>query len=139
MLHRSLTKRLSSAVPTTDISTKRTLHTLCNNKNIICHYSNTNKLYSNKPCYNNIHIHNTQQYRYSHSHTQPTRPPTDKVYNTASEALQAANLRDGITMCVGGFGLCGIPMATIQAVKDSGVKNLTVVSNNCGVDDVCIN
>lgn len=43
-------------------------------------------------------------------------------------------LRDGMTIAVGGFGLCGIPSDLIEAVRDSGVRNLTVVSNNMGVD-----
>ncbi|TVQ58785.1 MAG: CoA transferase subunit A, partial [Phycisphaerales bacterium] len=44
-------------------------------------------------------------------------------------------LRDGITLMVGGFGLCGIPEQLIIALRDSGVKGLTVISNNAGVDD----
>lgn len=57
-----------------------------------------------------------------------------KVFSSASAALSAAGLRDGQTLVVGGFGLCGIPMASIEAVKAAGVKDLTIVSNNCGVD-----
>ena len=56
-----------------------------------------------------------------------------KVYADARSAL-AGLLRDGMTIMAGGFGLCGIPEALILAIRDSGVKNLTVVSNNCGVD-----
>jgi 3-oxoacid CoA-transferase subunit A len=56
-----------------------------------------------------------------------------KVVNSAIEAVQG--IQDGATLIVGGFGLCGIPEKTIFAIRDSGVKNLTVVSNNCGVDD----
>ena len=59
-----------------------------------------------------------------------------KVFPNAKAALDAANLQDGQTLLVGGFGLCGIPMATIEAVKESGKKDLTIVSNNCGVDKV---
>jgi 3-oxoacid CoA-transferase subunit A len=44
-------------------------------------------------------------------------------------------LRDGMTIMAGGFGLCGIPENLILALRDSGVKNLTIISNNCGVDD----
>ena len=44
-------------------------------------------------------------------------------------------LKDGMTLLVGGFGLCGIPEFSIQKVKDLGVKDLTVVSNNCGIDN----
>jgi hypothetical protein len=59
-----------------------------------------------------------------------------KIFPTAEAALKAAGLKDGQTLVVGGFGLCGIPMASIEAVHKAGVKNLTVVSNNCGVDKV---
>ncbi|MCX8134950.1 MAG: CoA transferase subunit A [Roseococcus sp.] len=58
-----------------------------------------------------------------------------KVYPDARAAL-AGLLRDGMVIHSGGFGLCGIPAALIDAVKESGVKNLTVVSNNAGIDDV---
>jgi 3-oxoacid CoA-transferase subunit A len=57
----------------------------------------------------------------------------DKVRNTAAEAL-AGVLADGMTIMAGGFGLCGIPENLIAAIRETGVKNLTVVSNNCGVD-----
>jgi 3-oxoacid CoA-transferase subunit A len=56
-----------------------------------------------------------------------------KVYPTAAAAL-AGVVKDGQTIAVGGFGLCGIPEALIAALRDSGVKNLTCVSNNAGVD-----
>jgi 3-oxoacid CoA-transferase subunit A len=56
------------------------------------------------------------------------------LYENAEEAL-AGLLRDGITMMSGGFGLCGIPENSIAAIEASGVKNLTIISNNCGVDD----
>jgi 3-oxoacid CoA-transferase subunit A len=46
----------------------------------------------------------------------------------------AGLLKDGMTIMAGGFGLCGIPEALIFAIRDSGVKNLTIVSNNCGTD-----
>jgi 3-oxoacid CoA-transferase subunit A len=58
-----------------------------------------------------------------------------KVYPDATAAL-AGLLRDGMVIHSGGFGLCGIPAALIDAVLASGVKDLTVVSNNCGIDDV---
>jgi len=57
----------------------------------------------------------------------------NKVYPSAAEALTGI-VRDGQTLAVGGFGLCGIPEALIGALRDSGVKNLTVISNNAGVD-----
>ena len=57
----------------------------------------------------------------------------DKVYASAAEAL-AGVVKDGQMIAVGGFGLCGIPEALIAAVRDSGVKQLTCVSNNAGVD-----
>jgi 3-oxoacid CoA-transferase subunit A len=56
-----------------------------------------------------------------------------KVYPDARTAL-AGVLKDGILICCGGFGLCGIPETLILAIRDSGVKNLTIVSNNAGVD-----
>src|SRR5258706_4069561 len=56
-----------------------------------------------------------------------------KVYPSAAEALKGV-VADGQLMAVGGFGLCGIPEALIAALRDSGVKNLTVISNNAGVD-----
>ncbi len=56
-----------------------------------------------------------------------------KTRNDAADAL-AGLLFDGMTIMAGGFGLCGIPENLIAAIKESGVKNLTVVSNNCGVD-----
>jgi len=57
----------------------------------------------------------------------------NKVYADAKSAL-AGLLKDGMLIMAGGFGLCGIPESLILAIRDSGVKNLTVVSNNCGVD-----
>ena len=57
----------------------------------------------------------------------------NKVYADARAAL-AGVLKDGMMIMAGGFGLCGIPETLILAIRDSGVKNLTVVSNNCGVD-----
>ena len=57
----------------------------------------------------------------------------NKVYPSAAAALQGI-VKDGQLMAVGGFGLCGIPEALIDALRDSGVKNLTVISNNAGVD-----
>ena len=57
----------------------------------------------------------------------------NKVYADADTAL-AGLLKDGMLIAAGGFGLCGIPEALIDAIKASGVKNLTVVSNNAGVD-----
>jgi 3-oxoacid CoA-transferase subunit A len=57
----------------------------------------------------------------------------NKVYPSAAAAL-ADVVKDGQTIAVGGFGLCGIPEALIAALRDSGVKNLTCVSNNAGVD-----
>jgi 3-oxoacid CoA-transferase subunit A len=57
----------------------------------------------------------------------------DKVVSDADAAV--ADVRDGATLVVGGFGLCGIPENLIAALVRRGVKNLTAVSNNCGVDD----
>ncbi|HWN51687.1 MAG TPA: CoA transferase subunit A [Xanthobacteraceae bacterium] len=59
----------------------------------------------------------------------------NKVYADAPAAL-AGILKDGMLIMAGGFGLCGIPETLILAIRDSGVKNLTVVSNNAGVDGI---
>lgn len=56
-----------------------------------------------------------------------------KIIASIDDAIK--NVKDGATILVGGFGLCGIPEKAILGLRDSGVKNLTVVSNNCGVDD----
>ncbi len=56
-----------------------------------------------------------------------------KIYPSAAAALEGI-VRDGQLLAVGGFGLCGIPEALIEALRASGAKNLTVVSNNAGVD-----
>jgi 3-oxoacid CoA-transferase subunit A len=56
-----------------------------------------------------------------------------KVHADAKAAIAGA-LKDGMTIMAGGFGLCGIPETLIEAIKESGVKNLTIVSNNAGVD-----
>ena len=57
----------------------------------------------------------------------------NKLYPSAAEALKGI-VADGQLLAVGGFGLCGIPEALIAALRDTGVKNLTVISNNAGVD-----
>ena len=57
----------------------------------------------------------------------------NKVVANATEAVQ--HIEDGMTIMLGGFGLCGIPEKCIQALVDKGVKNLTCISNNAGVDD----
>ncbi len=58
----------------------------------------------------------------------------NKVYPDAAAALSGI-VKDGQIIAVGGFGLCGIPEALIVALRDSGVKNLTAISNNAGIDD----
>ncbi len=58
---------------------------------------------------------------------------SSKVCRDATEAV-AGVLRDGMVVMSGGFGLCGIPEHLIAAIRDSGVRDLTVISNNCGVD-----
>src|SRR3954468_8334448 len=58
----------------------------------------------------------------------------NKIYPDAATAL-AGVVQNGQTIAVGGFGLCGIPEALIAALRDSGVKGLTAISNNAGVDD----
>ncbi|MCA0199341.1 MAG: CoA transferase subunit A [Proteobacteria bacterium] len=59
----------------------------------------------------------------------------NKLYSDAKSAL-AGLLRDDMTIMSGGFGLCGIPEVLIAAIRESGVKGLTVISNNAGIDDV---
>ncbi|MEK0363034.1 CoA transferase subunit A [Pseudomonas sp. CBC3] len=57
----------------------------------------------------------------------------NKIYPSAQQALDGL-VKDGMTLAVGGFGLCGIPEALIEALRDTGKKDLTVISNNAGVD-----
>jgi 3-oxoacid CoA-transferase subunit A len=57
----------------------------------------------------------------------------NKLYSSITEAIQ--DIHSGSTLIVGGFGLCGIPENLIAALRDQGIAGLTVVSNNCGVDD----
>ena len=59
----------------------------------------------------------------------------DKVYSDGRAAL-AGLVKDGMTIMAGGFGLCGIPETLIEAIRDSGAKDLTFISNNAGVDGV---
>ncbi len=59
---------------------------------------------------------------------------SQKIYADAAAAL-AGLLRSGMTIMSGGFGLCGIPEHSIKALKESGIRDLTIISNNCGVDD----
>jgi 3-oxoacid CoA-transferase subunit A len=60
----------------------------------------------------------------------------NKVVDTAREAV--ADVQDGAVLAVGGFGLCGVPIALIDAIRDQGARNLTTISNNCGVDDAAL-
>jgi 3-oxoacid CoA-transferase subunit A len=57
----------------------------------------------------------------------------DKVVSSTREAV--ADIPDGATLAVGGFGLCGVPVALIDALLEQGTSGLTTISNNCGVDD----
>ena len=66
--------------------------------------------------------------------TQERPAAAGKLYADAGSALRGV-VADGQTLAVGGFGLCGIPEALIAALRDSGTKDLTVISNNAGVDD----
>ena len=59
------------------------------------------------------------------------RAPGDKIYGSVNQALTGL-LRDGMTIMSGGFGLCGNAEACIDAIAQSGVRNLTIISNNCG-------
>ncbi len=60
----------------------------------------------------------------------------DKVVSSAREAV--ADIGDGATLAVGGFGLCGVPFALIEAILEQGARDLTTISNNCGVDDAAL-
>lgn len=60
---------------------------------------------------------------------------TNKVFRDAASAVEGL-LEDGMTLMSGGFGLCGIPEALISAIAETGVKDLTVISNNAGIDGV---
>ncbi len=57
----------------------------------------------------------------------------DKVVTSYGEALDGLN--DGMTIIAGGFGLCGVPEGLISHIKNAGTRELTIVSNNCGIDD----
>ena len=57
----------------------------------------------------------------------------NKLYPNARAALDGV-VHDGMLLAIGGFGLCGIPEALIVALRDTGVRNLTIASNNAGVD-----
>ncbi|MCB4861142.1 succinyl-CoA--3-ketoacid-CoA transferase, partial [Sphingobium sp. PNB] len=57
----------------------------------------------------------------------------NKLYPDAASALEGL-LFDGMYLCAGGFGLCGIPERLIDAIRDSGVRELTIASNNAGID-----
>jgi 3-oxoacid CoA-transferase subunit A len=59
--------------------------------------------------------------------------PTGKLFPDAASALRG-QVRDGMLLAIGGFGLCGIPEALIAALRDTGVRDLTIASNNAGVD-----
>src|ERR1700723_2226634 len=69
-----------------------------------------------------------------YSHLAGASSPMNKLSPDANAAL-AGLLHDGMLLAVGGFGLCGIPEALILALRDSGAKNLTIASNNAGVDN----
>jgi 3-oxoacid CoA-transferase subunit A len=56
-----------------------------------------------------------------------------KIYSDFTEAVEG--IKDGMTLMVGGFGLCGIPENLIKSLAEKGTKDLTIISNNCGVDD----
>jgi 3-oxoacid CoA-transferase subunit A len=66
--------------------------------------------------------------------TRDTAPGMDKTYPSASAAIEG--MRDGITLMSGGFGLCGNPENLIAAVHAAGIKDLDIISNNCGIDGV---
>ena len=59
--------------------------------------------------------------------------PPDKVFGSPLEAV--SDIGDGATICVGGFGLCGVPINLVWALLETGAQGLGVVSNNCGIDD----
>jgi len=66
-----------------------------------------------------------------------TKSPSSKIYKSCASAIQASGLKSGDTLLSGGFGICGVPSGLIEAIRDIGrdkVNDLTVVSNNCGID-----
>ena len=63
--------------------------------------------------------------------------PMNKVYPNSKAALDGI-VRDGMLLAVGGFGLCGVPEELILALRDSGARNLTIASNNAGVDGAAL-
>src|SRR3712207_5003651 len=65
--------------------------------------------------------------------TEPRERVLDKVVATTREAV--ADIPDGAVLAVGGFGLCGVPIALIDALLERGTRELTTISNNCGGDD----
>jgi 3-oxoacid CoA-transferase subunit A len=68
------------------------------------------------------------------SSTRDNAPGMDKTYPSASAAIEG--MRDGITLMSGGFGLCGNPENLIAAIHAAGIKDLDIISNNCGIDGV---
>lgn len=73
-----------------------------------------------------------KQHKKTAIQTTTKRHAANKVFLSAKDAVLASGLRDGDTVLAGGFGLSGIPMTTIRAIHELGVKDMTVVSNNCG-------
>merc|ERR1719512_503652 len=74
-----------------------------------------------------------RRWQASHLFFRSAATSSNKVVGSADEAV--ADMKDGSTLCIGGFGLCGIPENLIGAIQRKGTKDLTAVSNNAGVDD----
>eukprot|EP01083_Nonionella_stella_P255405 876677_1 len=64
-----------------------------------------------------------------------TRYLSNKIFSDCKSAIIASGLKDGDTLCSGGFGLCGVPMGLIKTINNCQYKNLTLISNNGGTDD----
>ena len=108
------------------------------------------QIINNKPCYlhtkrpsykYNLYNHQRTTYHYIKinfsTSTQSSNDHTNKIYPDCKSAILASGLKSGDTVCSGGFGICGIPSGCIDAIAELGkdkINNLTVVSNNCGID-----
>lgn len=90
---------------------------------------NKNKMFSRIAQHSNKKFLSLQARTFSHH----TPQNGSKIYSTAAAAVQ--DVKDGNTLLIGGFGVCGVPQSLINALEKSGKKNFTCVSNNAGVED----
>jgi len=132
-LHTSSICRKHNAVQS-NVITHSTIRTSLSSPRQHLHHNSSYSLHASftAPCLHHRYYTTTIPTR---QQQQQHRAPSNKVYDTIHDAIQASNLNNGHTILVGGFGLCGIPMGCIQYIHDNGYHDLTVISNNCGVDD----